>query len=254
MGSVSMALIDQPATMIDLLDEILLIIVENLEERDLISLGRLCRRLNRLALSRAVQLILNTDRSVKIGSYTRRARTIQSKRAFIVRNVLGGIEFSLLKVLSLSLFANPSIQAIEFTFSRDFDHEVGEVAFYFRTTPELTLIRLILNSGKGLLGEKFYRLESLMAKMNMQQGNAPPVVGDTKERDNVAFRKLLWELTGLTISDPVHGLLRQPGLLVFERDLIIGESDTIFQYQPLVISRDIEILGTNILFSAPFID
>ncbi|PBK97250.1 hypothetical protein ARMGADRAFT_631165 [Armillaria gallica] len=252
-----MASIDPPATMMDLPDEILLIIVENLEEEDLITLGRLCRRLNRLALSRAIHLILNMERSVTIGTFTRRARTMQSRSALIVGKVLGGIEFPLLKAISLSLFKKPScIQSIECTFSQqDFEHEASEVAFYFRTTPELIRIRLILNSGKGLFGEDFYNLESLLAKMSLQEDTTqPPVVVDTKERDDVSFRKLLRGLASLTAPDPVRGPSRQPRWVVFERDLIIGENTTIFQCQPFVVSGEVEILGTNVLFSTPFLD
>lgn len=243
--------------MMDLPDEILLIIVENLEEQDLITLGRLCRRLNRLALSRAIHLILNMERSVKIGTFIRRARTMHSRSALIVGKVLGGIEFPLLKAISLSLFKKPScIQSIECTFSQqDFEHEASEVAFYFRTTPELIRIRLILNSGQGLFGEDFYNLESLLARMGLQQGiTQPPVVEDTKERDDVAFRKLLRGLASLTAPNPIRGPSRQPRWVVFERDLIIGESTTIFQCQPLVVSGEVKILGTNVLFSTSFID
>ncbi|KAK0504358.1 hypothetical protein EDD18DRAFT_1457397 [Armillaria luteobubalina] len=39
-----------------------------------------------------------------------------------------------------------------------------------------------------------------------------------------------------------------------ERDLILGESTTVFQCQPFVISGKVEILGTSVLFSTPFLD
>ncbi|KAK0221492.1 hypothetical protein IW262DRAFT_907281 [Armillaria fumosa] len=220
-SAVFMASINPPATMMDLPDEIFLIIVEHLEEEDLITLGRLCRRLNRRALSRAIHLILNMERSVKVGTFIAGPpRTMPSKSTLSVGKALGGIEFPLLKAISLSLFKKPGcMRSIECTFSQqDFDHEASDVAFCFRTTPGLTCVRLILNSGKGLFGEDIYNRELLLARMSLHQDiTQSPVVADTKERDDVAFRNLLRGLASLTTPNPVRG--PRPRWVVFEKGI-----------------------------------
>ncbi|KAK0487801.1 hypothetical protein IW261DRAFT_641822 [Armillaria novae-zelandiae] len=182
---------------------------------------------------------------------------MRSRSTLIVGKVLGGIEFPSLKAVSLSLFKKPGcIQSIECTFSQqDFEHEASEVAFYFRTTPELIRVCLTLNSGKGRFGEDVYNLESLLARMTLRQDiTQSSVVVDTKERDDVAFRNLIRGLASFTVPDPVRGPLRRPLSVVFEGDLILRESTTIFQCQPFVVSGEVEIFGANVLFSTPFLD
>lgn len=128
----------RPATILNIPNEVMHIILSGVDEDDIIRLGCLCRRLNEVAFGfyfsrlapKAKEGVIHfiLPQSISIGS-THDQRW----------------SFRTFDALQLTLYARPQISSINTTFTRTaFPKEVAHASRYFRTRPELPYINFTL--------------------------------------------------------------------------------------------------------------